>query len=201
MAVTVLDDRTALVLIDLQAGTLAAPTAPHPAADVVARAAELAGAFRESGLPVVLVRMTNSPDGADATPGRSEAARLAGGARRPYDLGPIAEPLSGYDGDVLVVKRAWGAFHGTDLDLQLRRRGITQIVLGGIATSLGVESTARAAHEHGYQLAFAVDAMTDIREEAHRHSVSYLFPLIGEPGTVEEIVGLLKSRPTGATSG
>ncbi|MFE6489066.1 isochorismatase family protein, partial [Streptomyces sp. NPDC057757] len=189
MTVSALDDKTALVLIDLQAGTLAAPTRPYPAADVVARAAELADAFRSAGAPVVLVRMSNSSDGADATPGRSEAARPAGGRSRPYDLGPLVEPPAGHEGDVLVTKRAWGAFHGTDLDLQLRRRGVTQIVLGGIATSLGVESTARAAHEHGYHLTFAVDAMTDINEDAHRHSVSYVFPLIGEPGTTEEILG------------
>ncbi|WP_230194771.1 isochorismatase family protein [Streptomyces coriariae] len=191
MAVTVLDDKTALVLIDLQAGTLAAPTVPYPAADVVARAAELADAFRAEGAPVVLVRMSTSPDGADAVPGRSEAARAAGGRSRPYDLGPIAEPLTGHEGDILVTKRTWGAFHATDLDLQLRRRGVTQVVLAGIATSLGVESTARAAHEHGYHVTFAVDAMTDINEDAHRHRVSYLFPLIGEPGTTREILDLL----------
>ncbi|MGW1781391.1 isochorismatase family protein [Streptomyces sp. NPDC002143] len=194
MAVTVLDDKTALVLIDLQAGTLAAPTKPYPAADVVARAAELADAFRAAGAPVVLVRMVTSPDGADATPGRSEAVRLAGGRSRAYDLGPIAEPLTGHDEDILVAKRNWGAFHGTDLDIRLRRRGVTQIVLGGIATSLGVESTARAAHEHGYHVTFATDAMTDISEDAHRHSVSYLFPLIGEPGTTKEILALLADR-------
>ncbi|MFC4499879.1 MULTISPECIES: isochorismatase family protein [Streptomyces] len=193
MAVTVLDEKTALVLIDLQAGTLAAPTKPHQAADVVARAAELAKAFRAAGAPVVLVRMATAPDGADAAPGRSEAARLAGGRSRPYDLGPIADPLTGHDTDILVTKRTWGAFHATDLDLQLRRRGVTQIVLAGIATSLGVESTARAAHEHGYHVTFAVDAMTDINEEAHDHRVSYLFPLIGEPGTTEEILALMAS--------
>lgn len=194
MAVTELDDRTALVLIDLQAGTLAAPTAPYPAADVVARAVELAAAFRAAGAPVVLVRMVNSPDGADAAPGRSEAARRAGGRTRPHDLGPIAEPLAGHDGDILVTKRAWGAFHGTDLDLQLRRRGVTQIVLGGLATSLGVESTARAAHEHGYHLTFAVDAMTDINADAHAHTIAWLFPMIGEPGTTAEILELLTAR-------
>ncbi|MER5751363.1 isochorismatase family protein [Streptomyces sp. NPDC002088] len=196
MAVTVVDDRTALVLIDLQVGTLAAPTQPYAAADVVTRAAELADAFRAAGLPVVLVRMATAPDGADAVRGRSEAARRAGGTSRPYDLGPIAEQLAGHDGDILVTKRNWGAFYGTDLDLQLRRRGVTQIVLGGVATSLGVESTARAAHEHGYHVTFAVDAMTDINGAAHEHSVSWVFPLIGEPGTTEEIVDLLAKSPS-----
>ena len=192
MTVTALDDKTALVLIDLQVGTLSAPTVPHAAADVVEKAAQLADAFRAVGAPVVLVRMANSPDGADAVRGRSEAARRAGGGSRPHDLGPIADALGGHSEDVLVTKRNWGAFYGTDLDLQLRRRGVTQIVLGGVATSLGVESTARAAHEHGYNLAFAVDAMTDINADAHAHSIAWVFPLIGEPGTSEEIIGLLK---------
>jgi nicotinamidase-related amidase len=192
MTVTVLDDKTALVLIDLQTGTLSAPTVPYPAADVVDKAAELADAFRAAGAPVVLVRMANAADGADAVRGRSEAARRAGGGSRPHDLGPIADALAGHPEDLLVTKRNWGAFYGTDLDLQLRRRGVTQIVLGGVATSLGVESTARSAHEHGYNLAFAVDAMTDINADAHAHSVSWVFPLIGEPGTTEEIISLLK---------
>ncbi|MFE9924500.1 isochorismatase family protein [Streptomyces sp. NPDC005774] len=190
MTLSAMDDKTALVLIDLQAGTLAAPTKPYAAAEVVSKAAVLAAAFRAVGAPVVLVRMSNSPNGADMVPGRSEAARLAGGRSRPYDLGPTAEGLSGHDEDILVTKRNWGAFHGTDLDIQLRRRGVTQIVLGGIATSLGVESTARAAHEHGYHIAFAVDAMTDINEDAHRHSVAYIFPLIGETGTTDDILDL-----------
>ena len=44
-------------------------------------------------------------------------------------------------GDIVITKRQWGAFHGTELDLQLRRRGIRGIVLGGIATNFGVEFT------------------------------------------------------------
>lgn len=191
MTVTEIDAKTALVLIDLQVGTLRAPTVPHSAADVVGNAARLADAFRGAGAPVVLVRMRNSADGADAAPGRSEAARRAGGRGRPYDLGDLVPDPAGRDGDILVTKRVWGAFHGTDLDLQLRRRGVTQIVLGGIATSLGVESTARAAHEHGYHLTFAVDAMTDINADAHAHSIAWVFPLIGETGTVDEILELL----------
>jgi len=193
MTVTELDDKTALVLIDLQRGTLSAPTVPHAPGDVVGRAARLAEAFRAAGAPVVLVRMVNAADGSDAVKGRSEAARraAASGSRRPYDLGPIADALAGHETDIPVTKRNWGAFYGTDLDLQLRRRGVTQIVLGGVATSLGVESTARAAHEHGYNIAFAVDAMTDINADAHAHSIAWVFPLIGELATTEELCELL----------
>ncbi|GAA3366521.1 hypothetical protein GCM10020366_70460 [Saccharopolyspora gregorii] len=93
----------------------------------------------------------------------------------------------------MVTKRNWGAFHGTDLDVQLRRRGVTQIVLGGIATSLGVESTARAAHEHGYHVTLATDAMTDLDAEAHRNSLERIFPRLGETGTTDEVVDLFES--------
>jgi nicotinamidase-related amidase len=196
MTATALDDRTALVLIDLQAGTVAAPTQPYPGAEVVARATELAAAFRAAGRPVVLVRNTNAPDGSDATSARTDAARGAGGTRV-HDLGPIADGLAG-DGDVHVTKHVWGAFYGSDLDLQLRRRGVTQIVLGGVATSLGVESTARAAHERGYHLTLVTDAMTDINPAAHTHTIGWVFPMIGESATTAEVIDLLARQPAAA---
>ncbi|MFJ6070484.1 hydrolase [Streptomyces sp. NPDC093065] len=189
MTVTALDPRTALVVIDLQAGIVAAPTEPHSGAEVVARSAELAEAFRARDLPVVLVRVSFAADGADAVPGRTEA-RGAGGPR-PEGWDVVVGELTGHPGDITVTKRNWGAFHGTGLDVQLRRRGVTQIVLTGIATSIGVESTARAAHEHGYHVTLATDAMSDMSAEAHRGSVERIFPRLGETGTTREILELL----------
>jgi nicotinamidase-related amidase len=187
MTVSTLDPKTALVVIDLQERIVGAPVVPIPAADVVARTAELAAAFREHGLPVVLVKVGATPD--EATPGRTQARR-AGGAPRPAGGEDIVDDIRG-EGDIIVHKRNWGAFYGTDLDLHLRRRGITQIVLTGIATSIGVESTARAAHEHGYHVALASDAMTDINADAHANSVERIFPMLGELGTTAEIIELL----------
>ncbi|MFJ9539579.1 hydrolase [Streptomyces sp. NPDC101225] len=189
MTVTALDPRTALVVIDLQAGIVAAPAQPYPTTEVVTRTAELADAFRARDLPVVLVRVSFSGDGADAVPGRSETSR-PGGAR-PAGWDAIVGELAGRPGDITVTKHNWGAFHGTDLDVQLRRRGVTQIVLTGVATSIGVESTARAAHEHGYHVTLATDAMTDLDPEAHRNSVERIFPRLGERGTTAEILELL----------
>ncbi|MFJ3226664.1 hydrolase [Streptomyces sp. NPDC086783] len=189
MSLTTLDPRTALVVIDLQNGIVAAPTAPLSGAGVVARAVELAGAFRAHGLPVVLVRVTAAADGADAVPGRTEQGRPGGGLPEGWDV--VVDELTGHPEDITVTKRNWGAFHGTDLDLQLRRRGITQIVLTGIATSIGVESTARAAHEHGYHVTLATDAMSDLDADAHRNSVERIFPRLGETGTTAEIIELL----------
>ena len=192
MTITTIDPHTALVLIDLQHGILAAPTQPYAAADVLDRAVRLADGFRARGLPVVLVRVTARADGADVTPGRTETPRPT---NRPEGWDVLAAELAGHEDDIVVTKRNWGAFHGTDLDVQLRRRGVTQIVLGGIATSMGVESTARAAHEHGYHVALAVDAMADMSPETHRNSVERIFPRLGETGTTDEILALLDTTP------
>ncbi|MFF9640846.1 isochorismatase family protein [Kitasatospora aureofaciens] len=193
MPVTKLDAGTALVLIDLQKATVGAPCVPHSGADVVARASELAGAFREHGATVVLVRVTESEDRADSTPGRKDAPTYTGPMPTGWD--EIVEELSGFPGDIVITKRNWGAFYGTDLDLQLRRRGVTQVVLGGIATSIGVESTARNAHELGYHVTLATDTMADMDPEAHHNSVERIFPMLGERGTAAEIIELLaKSR-------
>jgi nicotinamidase-related amidase len=176
MSVTQLDPRTALVLIDLQAGIAASPEA----APVVAAAVELADAFRDRGLPVVLVNVTGG------APGRTERTRSS--APRPEGWADLLPELG--DG-IRVTKRTWGAFHGTDLHEKLAAEGITHVVLGGIATSIGVESTARAAFEHGYNVTVATDAVGDFTPDAHRNSIERIFPALGETGTSAEIIALL----------
>lgn len=182
MTATTLDPKTALVVIDLQRGIVARPTV-HPAAEIVARSATLADAFRAKGLPVVLVRVT------DSAPGRTEGP--TGSGRPPAAWSEIVPELGPEEGDIVIAKQQWGAFYGTDLDLQLRRRGVTQVVLTGIATSIGVESTARAAHEHGYHVTVVTDAVTDVDADAHRNSLEKIFPRLGETDTAEAIVKLL----------
>ncbi|MFE6134132.1 hydrolase [Streptomyces sp. NPDC056437] len=188
MALTTLDPTTALVVIDLQQGIVGRPVAPHSGADVVARAARLADAFRAQRSPVVLVRVSFAADEADALPGRTDAGPR-GAMPEGWDV--IVEELAG-GSHIPVTKHNWGAFHGTDLDVQLRRRGVRQIVLAGISTSIGVETTARAAYEHGYHVTLATDAMSDTDADAHRNSVERIFPLLGETGTTHDIIALLE---------
>jgi nicotinamidase-related amidase len=184
VTITAIDDHTALVVIDLQNGIMGIPGAPHTTADVVAKAVELADAFHAHDLPVVLVRVTGGAPGRTETPGG-----LGGQPPEGWDV--IVDDLAGHPEDIVVTKRTWGAFHNTDLDAQLRQRGITQVVLAGISTSAGVESTARAAYEHGYDVTLAVDAMTDRDITTHQHSVNRIFPRLGETGTTAEITKLL----------
>ena len=172
-----LEQNCALVLIDLQIGICSRETAPHAAVDVVERSAELARAFRARGLPVILVTLGWAADMADAPRQRYAAAIPA--PADPDAFVAIVPELGAQPGDILVRKHQWGAFHGTDLDVQLRRRGVDQIVLAGIATNMGVESTARAAWEHGYSIVFAEDATSSFSTEMHDFSFRNIFPRLG----------------------
>jgi nicotinamidase-related amidase len=186
MPVTTLDPHTALVVIDMQKGILGMPTI-HPSASVLAGVVRLVDGFRAMNRPVVLVHVGWSVSRADAIKSRTQTKSSAHDL--PPDFFEYADELrANPERDILVHKRQWGAFYGTDLDLQLRRRGITNIVLCGISTSIGVESTARDAWERSYNLTFASDAMTDTDEDAHDRALRIIFPRIGEIGTVDEIL-------------
>lgn len=199
MSLTSLDARTALVLIDLQRG-ITALIDPEALAEPVAAAASLAAAFRARSLPVVLVRMDFSPDAADAPRNRTSAGRRPSSARPPADWTQALPELGAQPADLVVTKHRPGAFHGTDLDLQLRSRGITGIVLGGFATSLGVESTGRAAYDLGYNVTFAADALADFSPRAHEHSMAVTFPLFGEVDTAAAIIAALGAVPAPAAT-
>ena len=93
-----------------------------------------------------------------------------------------------------MTKRTWGAFASTDLDRRLKAAGVTQVVVLGVATGTGVESTARHAHEHGFHVTLAVDAMTDTNADAHHNSIARIFPRLGETGATREIIELLNAR-------
>jgi nicotinamidase-related amidase len=186
MALTTIDPNPALVVIDLQKGLTAVPTA-QPLAEIIQRSASLAQAFRRHGLPVVLVNATGG------APGRTEAGRPSLADRPPApDWTDIVPELDPQPSDLRVTKQRWGAFTGTSLDAQLHDLGVTQIVLTGVATSAGVESSARSAHEHGYHVVLATDAMTDRDPDVHRHSVERIFPRIGETATTAEILDMLE---------
>ena len=182
MPATTLDRRTALIVVDLQKGIASIPSV-HPMADVVKNASSLAAAFRRHGLPVILVNV------AGGAPGRTEQAQHLG--ELPADWADLLPELHQQPQDHLVTKRTWGAFTGTDLEGHLRGKGVTQVVLCGVATSIGVESTARHAYELGLNVTLAVDAMTDMNADAHADSVAWIFPRLGETGATQEIIDLL----------
>lgn len=144
----------------------------------------LADAFRRHSLPVVLVNV------AGAAPGRTEQPRST--EAPPSNWTELLPDLGQQPEDICVTKKTWGAFASTDLEQQLSNRGVTQVVITGVATSIGVESTARQAYEAGFNVTLAIDAMADLRPEAHNSSISNIFPRLGETGTTDEILALLE---------
>jgi nicotinamidase-related amidase len=181
---------TALVLIDLQRGIATGNLTPHSSADVVARAAELARAFRARGALVVLVNVDPGQNG-ELFP-----RPPADNPRPPLTLTPdwteLVPELGRQPGDVTVTKHQPNAFYCTDLEVHLGRRSIRTIVLGGIATNLGVEGTARAAFERGFEQVFVEDAMTARVEVLHTHAVTHVFPTLGRVRTVREVIEALR---------
>ena len=185
MPVSSLDPRTALIVVDLQAGTVRNPTV-HPVDGVVGNATALVAAFRHHDLPIVIATV----DGTAA--GRAEFGR--GGSAWPAEMVALIPEVEPRPGDIVVTRRAWSAFAGTGLREQLAHAGVTQVVIVGLATSFGVESTAREAYDAGFNVVVAVDAISDLRAEAHENSVTRIFPILGETGTAAEIVSILDAR-------
>ncbi len=184
--ITELDKNTALILIDLQNSIIKQPLA-HSAEDILSNVNRLIDAFREKELPIVAVNV--KPNGAAWTKTRKDTkpAALPTGD----DWYKLTSEINVSEKDIFITKHTWNAFFETTLDEELKRKSITGIVLAGISTSIGVEGTARAASELGYNISFATDAMTDGKEEGHIRSIQLIFPRMGETGTTEDIINAL----------
>jgi nicotinamidase-related amidase len=185
MPVTTLDQKTALIVVDLQKGIIDSPFI-HPIAGVIERTCALLNAFRQRDLPVVLVNV------AGGAPGRTEQPRRF--STLPEGFSDLIPELDRQASDIVVTKRTWGAFASTDLEAQLKANGVTQVVVTGVATGTGVEATARQAYEQGFNVTLALDAMTDVRPAAHVYSVASVFPRLGETGSTHDILNLLATR-------
>ncbi len=183
-------DRTAVVVIDLQKGIVSRPAQPHSAGQVVANAARILAAARKAGAQPILVHVGGAADGRDRVHPLTDA---------PMQFSPPSEDwmelvpeLQRGPGDLVIFKRQWGAFYGTDLDLQLRRRGIHTLILMGIATEYGVESTARDAFERGFEQIFVSDAMSALSAESHSHCLTRIFPRMGRVRDTETVLASLR---------
>lgn len=180
MPLTTIDPTPALIVVDLQKGI-----APYAAPDVIARNVSLVEAFRAKGHPVVLVNVVAG------APGRTDQSPEGGGREIPAEATELIPELGASQGDILVTKRTWGAFHGTDLHEQLQQRGVTQVFVTGVATSIGAETTARAAFEHGYHVVTVVDAMGDLTPEGHEAAVSLTFPRMSQVASTADVLAAL----------
>jgi nicotinamidase-related amidase len=176
----------ALVLIDLQNGILDIPLAPRSGPDILNTSKVLAERFRSADARVVLVNVAWSDDFGDTLRQRVDQRNTRHEGGFPAGWSNLCADLA-RPGDLLITKRQWGAFYGTELDLQLRRRGVQTIVLAGVATNFGVESTARQGWEHGYEIIIVEDATTSVATELHEVSIKRILPLIARVTTSDSI--------------
>jgi nicotinamidase-related amidase len=186
MSLTAIDPNTALIIVDLQKGIVGAPFI-QPIGPIVAKSRALADVFRRHRLPVVLVNVIGTAQG------RTERSQQPV-PPRPEGWTELVSELNQQAGDIVVSKSTWGAFASTNIEHRLKALNVTQVVIAGVATGTGVESTARQAYEHGFNVTLAVDAMTDTRPEAHDYSIANVFPRLGETGTTRAIIDLLETR-------
>lgn len=181
---------TALVLIDLQNGNMARELAPYSSQQVLGNCVLLAQEMRSRGAMVVFVRVLLN----ELQPGPADAPLHAADAPPPPPDASQFAPDAGIEAtDIVITKRQWGAFYGTELDQLLRRRHIRTLILGGIVTNIGVESTARAAHDLGYALVFAEDAMSGISAEAHDFACKNTFRIMGRVRKTGELIDALQA--------
>lgn len=179
---------TALVLIDLQNGVVGRDTKPYSPGEVVERARKLAEALRAKGSPVVYVRVLMSdflslPADEAMTPPKDLPAHLS----------EIAEAAGMQNGDLLITKRHWGAFAGTELERELRSRGIETIVLAGIATNIGVESTLRQGTGLGFAFVTVEDACSTFSKEMQEFAFSAIFPRLSKVRSTQQVLEAIAS--------
>ena len=182
--------KIALVVIDLQKGVVGMKGQPNDIQSVVENNVKLAKAVRDQGGLIVLVHV-DFIDGQDALQPVTDGQGGMGG-ERPKDFSELIPELQPEPGDLVVTKRNWGAFFGTELDLQLRRRGIDTIVLTGIATGIGVDTTAREAFQRNYQQIFVEDAMNGLSREEHDFTIKQVFPKMGRVRTTVDVLAAFK---------
>lgn len=191
MSLTLDPRTTALVLVDLQNGILGLPLAPYGASAILDASLRLGRRFAERGGAIFPVRVAFAPDFGDR-PGQAvdEPMRAPPGGL-PAEWSTLSPDIAALPATEVITKHQWGAFHDTGLDLQLRRRGITTLVLCGIVTNFGVESTAREAWQHNYAVVVAEDACTSMSEEMHRFSIKTIMPRIAQVRSCEAILSAL----------
>jgi nicotinamidase-related amidase len=183
--------RTALVLIDVQKGTLGFNLSPYSPADIVATSKQLAERSRKAGALLVYVRVTFAADYSDRPQGTTDVPMILPPGGMPADWSEYAPELAAIAPDLWITKRQWSAFHGTELDLQLRRRGITHTIFGGIATNFGVESSARDAWQNNYTAVIAEDACSSVGPDLHRFAIEKTLPRVSLIRSSAEIVAAL----------
>jgi nicotinamidase-related amidase len=181
---------TALVVVDVQNFAVGLPLQPLSGREVLDNCVRLAKACREAGIPVVLVRVGYDPKVPQLRP---HADRSFSGFEFPPGAKEIAPELGPEPDDIIVDKYNWGSFYGTDLDVHLRRRGVRTLIMCGLVTNIGVDTTMRHAQERGYDQLLASDAVSAFSLEEHEYVLKYVAPRLSRVRTTDAIVAAIRN--------
>ena len=189
-ALNLTPNETALVLIDLEHGIVGRDLAPYEGKEVVEQCVKLAEATRQAGGTVVYVHVLMH----EMLHPSVDKPMMPPGTPPPPTQASELVPEAGFQPstDILIAKRQWDAFYGTDLQAKLQAKHIKTIIMAGIATNMGVESTARSAFAQGYNVVLAEDAMSSMAKALHKFSIENLFPMLGRVRTTKEIMKALE---------
>lgn len=184
---------TALIIIDLQGGILAMPLQPYSGEQIIANITKTATALKQAGGTVVAVTVAFADDLSDLPNQAVDQPMQVPAGGLPAEFSALAPEVVALGAQVHITKRNWSAFYGTELDLQLRRRGITTLILTGIATNYGVESTVRDAWQHHYQVLTLEDGCTSLSDEMHSFSITKVMPRISRITSTAQVLEVLSA--------
>ena len=165
--------RTALLVMDYQGGIL---SRLGTAESLLASAADAIAVVRGHGGQIGYVRVAFEDADYDAVPPHSRFASVGQDMHSDSPATAVHDSVAPEPGDITVRKTRVGAFSTTDLDQQLRERGITTLILAGISTSGVVLSTVRDAADRDYQVLVLADACADPAPGVHEFLTEKIFP-------------------------
>ncbi len=192
--------KTALLMIDMQDAYLPEHQPLRDALgwppiwrfdEVVNECSLLLDAAREAGIPIIYTRVVSRPDGADMTPWtRKLMVTLPPGAQWPFGshTAPILAAVAPHEGDIVVDKPRWDAFHFTELEPILRNLGARRLIVAGLQTNACVESTVRSAMMRNFEVAVPEDAVSTDGEELHFNALDSMRVLYVEVAPWRELL-------------
>jgi nicotinamidase-related amidase len=184
-------DRAAVLIMDYQNDVVL--RFAQPDAGLLKRAADVLGAARQAGVPVIYVTISFR-EGYPEVPkgGLFDQVRTSGLLREGTEGAAIHEAVAPQAGDVIVTKKRIGAAAGSDLECILRSKGRSHLVMFGIATSGVVLSTTRWAMDADYTMNIISDCCFDRDAEVHRVLIEKVLAGMAPPITADQFIRQLR---------
>lgn len=185
---------TALFIIDLQKNVLNPEPTPLGKTEIVTRAAALAHAFSNAKAPIILILTDFAPGYPDALQGIANSPWALPEEGLPAGFATLVPEIEALPAPLQITKRQMSGFFGTELNLQLRRRGCDTVVICGVATNLGIKATAQTAFDLNYNVFLAANARASVAPGLHEFAMEKILPRIARVRLNSEIISALETK-------